>query len=222
MPSGDHVCQTAFSLHNDEPELIDFAFRGISKAICSGNCDFRINRETSFPVPPMSRGNSGGNYPRKGQVRRTVGTIKRVRALCGVDLANIITMESGKTPNVGLLERLAADPVLLVDVLFAVCKPEADAKGITDEEFGRAMAGDAIELAATALLDEIIDFFPEAKRKVFRKILDASRRFEARSKQALTELLEDPAFDEKIDQALDRLTISSSVSPESPESIPTP
>ena len=124
----------------------------------------------------------------------TVGTIKRVRALCGVDLANIITMESGKTPNVGLLERLAADPVLLVDVLFAVCKPEADAKGITDEEFGRAMAGDAIELAATALLDEIIDFFPEAKRKVFRKILDASRRFE----------------------------ISSSVSPESPESIPTP
>ena len=31
----------------------------------------------------------------------TVGTIKRVRALCGVDLANIITMESGKTPNVG-------------------------------------------------------------------------------------------------------------------------
>ena len=152
----------------------------------------------------------------------TVGTIKRVRALCGVDLANIITMENGKTPNVGLLERLASDPVLLVDVLFAVCKPEADTKGITDEEFGRAMAGDAIELAATALLDEIIDFFPGAKRKVFRKILGASRRFEARSKQALTELLEDPAFDEKIDQALNQLTISSSVSPESPESIPTP
>ena len=119
----------------------------------------------------------------------TVGTIKRVRALCGVDLANIITMESGKNA-----ERRTAGtfcvpiPFLLVDVLFAVCKPEADAKGITDEEFGRAMAGDAIELAATALLDEIIDFFPGAKRKVFRKILDASRRFEARSKQALTEL----------------------------------
>ena len=38
----------------------------------------------------------------------TVGTIKRVRALCGVDLANIITMESGKTPNVGLLEHRCA------------------------------------------------------------------------------------------------------------------
>lgn len=28
------------------------------------------NLETSFPVPPMSRENSGGNYPGKGQVRR--------------------------------------------------------------------------------------------------------------------------------------------------------
>ena len=29
----------------------------------------------------------------------TVGTIKRVRALCGVDLANIITMEHGEREN---------------------------------------------------------------------------------------------------------------------------
>ena len=71
MPSGNHVFQTAFSLHNDEPELIDFAFLEISKSICSGDeCDSKINRETSFPVPPMSRGNSDGNYPGKGQVRR--------------------------------------------------------------------------------------------------------------------------------------------------------
>ena len=35
MPSGDHVCQTAFSLHNDELELIDFAFLEICKSICS-------------------------------------------------------------------------------------------------------------------------------------------------------------------------------------------
>ena len=97
----------------------------------------------------------------------TVGTIKRVRALCDVDLANIITIDSGTTPKVDLLERLGSDPVLLVDVLYAAVKPEADAKGVTDEEFGRAMSGDAIEMATTALLDEVIDFFPETKRKVF-------------------------------------------------------
>ena len=145
----------------------------------------------------------------------TVGTIKRVRALCDVDLANIITINSGTTPKVDLLERLGSDPVLLVDVLYAAVKPEADAKGVTDEEFGRAMSGDAIEMATTALLDEVIDFFPETKRKVFRKILDATRRFESRGKAALQALLDDPALDGKIDDALAQLMTSSGNSPES-------
>ena len=146
-----------------------------------------------------------------------VGTIKRVRALCDVNLANIITIDSGTTPKVDLLERLGSDPVLLVDVLYAAIKPEADAKGITDEDFGRAMAGDAIEIATTALLDEIIDFFPETKRRVFRKILDATRRFETRGKDVLQALLDDPALDGKIDEALEQLMTSSGNSPGSPE-----
>ena len=99
--------------------------------------------------------------------------------------------------------------MLLVDVLYAAVKPEADAKGVTDEEFGRAMSGDAIEMATTALLDEVIDFFPETKRKVFRKILDATRRFETKGKAALLALLDDPALDGKIDDALAQLMTSS-------------
>ncbi len=161
------------------------------------------------------------NAGRVWTVSVTVSTIKRVRALCGVDLASLITMEAGKQPDVTLLERLASDPVLTVDVLFAVCKPEADAKGVTGEDFGQSMAGDAIELATAALLDEVVDFFPEARRRTLRKILDASRRFTERSKEALTALLDDPEFDRRIDQALDQLTPSSSGSPESPESTPT-
>ena len=145
----------------------------------------------------------------------TVGTIKRVRALCNVDLAGVISIESGAQPKVDLLERLGCDPVLLVDVLYAVCKPEADAKGVSDEEFGQAMSGDAIEMATTALLDEVIDFFPETKRKVFRKILDATRRFENRGKKALQTLFDDPALDGKIDAALEQLTTLSGTSPES-------
>ncbi len=147
----------------------------------------------------------------------TVGTIKRVRALCGVDLANIITIAPGEKPKVDLLEQLASDPVLLVDVLYAVCKPEADSKGVSDEDFGRAMAGDAIELATSALLDEVIDFFPAVKRQVFSKILNATRRFETQSKQALEDFLKDPELDSKIDQAIEALMMSSSTSQESQE-----
>ena len=155
------------------------------------------------------------NTGRVWTVNVNVGTVKRVRALCGVDIANVISIGSDGKPEVTLLERLATDPVLLVDVLYAVCKEDADAKKVSDEDFGRAMAGDAVELASAALLDEIIDFFPEAKRRVFGKILNATRRFQERTKTALAAILDDPALDGKIDEALERLTPSSLSSPES-------
>lgn len=157
------------------------------------------------------------NMSRTWVLTVNVGTIKRVRALCGIDLANIISIENGKAPKVDLLEQLANDPVLLVDVLYAVCKEQADSKNVSDEDFGRAMAGDAIEHATAALLDEIIDFFPEAKRQVFSKILSATRRFQSKTKQALTDMLNDPALDNQIDEALEKLAISSTNSPELPE-----
>ena len=50
-----------------------------------------------------------------------VATIKRVRALCNVDLNSIIEVEEDGKPSAKLLEHLSSDPVLLVDVLYAVC-----------------------------------------------------------------------------------------------------
>ena len=145
-----------------------------------------------------------------------VATIKRVRALCGVDLNSIIEVEEGK-PSAKLLERLSTDPVLLVDVLYAVCKNECDSKNVSDEDFGSAMAGDAIEHASAALLDEIIDFFPEAKRQAFRKILSASRRFEQAARKRLETMLADSGFEEKLASEVERLTGLSPSAPESAE-----
>ncbi len=62
------------------------------------------------------------NTGRTWIINVNVGTIKRVRALCNVDLANIISIENGSVPKVDLLEKLANDPVLLVDVLYAFVK----------------------------------------------------------------------------------------------------
>ena len=144
-----------------------------------------------------------------------VGAIKRVRALCGIDLANIISIEPGKNPDVTVLMQLSNDPVLLVNTIYAICKLEADTKNISDEDFGQAMAGDAIENATTALLDEVVDFFPSAKRAIFQKILSASRRFANKTKEALNNLLADPELDAKIDQALELLNNSSTTVQES-------
>jgi hypothetical protein len=93
----------------------------------------------------------------------TVDAVKRVRALTGTDL---LAVAGGD-----LLERLSTDPVLLADVLYAVVRPEADARQVSDADFGRALAGDVIGAATTALLEDIVDFFPGQKRRLLATAL---------------------------------------------------
>ncbi|MBI5864320.1 MAG: hypothetical protein HZB38_07420 [Planctomycetes bacterium] len=89
----------------------------------------------------------------------TVDAIKRVEGLIkGVNLANLT---AGDPP---LLTRLETDVVLLCDVIFALVKPQADQLSVTDEEFGKAMGGDAIMAAHDAFWEELTGFFRQLRR----------------------------------------------------------
>lgn len=134
------------------------------------------------------------NQGRTWTVTINVECIKRVKTLLGVNLLDAIEGE--------LVERLVTDPVLLCDCVYAVCKPEAEARGITDEDFGRAMAGDAIEHACTALLEELVDFFPEPKRRVLAKAIERLRQLEAKAIQLASARLDDPQWEAKIAEAM--------------------
>lgn len=90
-----------------------------------------------------------------------IDSIKRVRALCSLDLMSAV--------DGSLFTKLAADPILLCDTIYAICKPEADAANVSDSDFGKAMGGDAIEQASEALLQEICDFFPKGRRGILTK-----------------------------------------------------
>ncbi len=68
-----------------------------------------------------------------------------------------------------LITRLSTDPLLLGDVLFAICKPQADQQQITDEAFGEGLAGNSIDDATGALLEALINYFPESRRRLLRK-----------------------------------------------------
>lgn len=115
------------------------------------------------------------NAGRTWTVAVNVATVKRVRGLVGVDLYTLV--DDGFKP----LAALVSDPVQLADVLYCLCKDEADAKSITDEDFGRALAGDAILLAAEAFVEELIDFFPDARtRASFRKLNATGKEVKAR------------------------------------------
>lgn len=156
---------------------------------------------------------------RQWQLSVTVGAMKRVQALCGVNLYQIIELDNSKT---SLLDRLASDPILLVDVLYAVCKPQADQIHVSDSDFGEAMTGQTIDDASDALLQEIVDFFPEAKRQAMTRVLSAARRFRTAQEKHLMDLVQDPDFDRKIDSALQKLNPSSGSSQASSASTPIP
>jgi hypothetical protein len=99
-----------------------------------------------------------------------IDAVKRVR-----DLLNIHLNRIGES-NFKPLDDILSDPVTLVDVVFVLCKPEADAKGVSDSDFGKAMSGDAIFAAAEAFVEELADFFPSARARRALKALIAKGR----------------------------------------------
>lgn len=110
------------------------------------------------------------NQGREWTVEITVAAIKRVRGLAGVDLMEVLEGSNG------LIEKLVRDPVLLCDVIYAACKPQADERQVSDEAFGASMAGDAIEHATAALLEELVDFCPSPRdRANLGRVLKATR-----------------------------------------------
>ena len=101
-------------------------------------------------------------------VRVDTTTIRKARDRFGIDLDGIL---SDKEP----LKRLADDVVLRVDVLWCCVEEQAKQKGITPDEFGQALYGDAIESATDALMEAIIDFFPRSRRDLLEKVWQKSK-----------------------------------------------
>jgi hypothetical protein len=136
------------------------------------------------------------NAGRTWAIAVNVATVKRVRDLLQVNLLEIAD-QKGK-----LLERLVEDPCLLCDVIYALVKPEADAKGISDEEFGRSLGGDVLDQATDALLGEIADFFPRHRREVLRRILAKLSTLQQKASTLALVKLDDPNLDAELEREM--------------------
>ena len=151
------------------------------------------------------------NAGRTWAITINVAAIKRVRGMLNVDLYKLV--DDGFKP----LGELIADPVQLADVLYCLCKEEAEARNVSDEDFGRAMYGDVIHQATDAFLEELIDFFPDPKvRCTLRKIVAESRKVRDRMLNRAGQVLE--SFD--ANREASRLLSSYGIAPESSGSTP--
>ena len=156
---------------------------------------------------------------RTWEVELNVAQMKRVRSTLGVDLVNVIAVNSDGTLKTTLIDDIVNDPCLLVDILWVVCEKQAKAAGITDEDFGSALAGDAIEDATRAFLDELVDFFPGARRLFLKKAVDLARKFAGKMAETLKEALESPELEAMVLKAESQ---PAAASQESAASTPTP
>ena len=123
-------------------------------------------------------------------------TIKRVRSLLSVDLMEFV--------DGTLMGKLMADVVLFVDVLYAVCKPEADARAITDEQFGQSMSGDVLVAAEEALAEGLFCISHPSRRPAARKAWEKCKALRQRACELATLRMDDPRIDEAIERELNR------------------
>ncbi len=155
------------------------------------------------------------NAGRQWSVEINVAALKRVRGLTGTDLMQVIEGT--------LIEKLIRDPVLLCDVVYAICKPEADTRTppVSDEEFGKAMARDAIEAATTAVLEELVSFCPSPRdRANLGRVLQATTKVMERARDLVQKKLDSGELDRLADRLLATAGGSSGSAPESSASTP--
>lgn len=135
---------------------------------------------------------------RTWEVAINVTAVKRLRAHLGLDLLAMVESEK----MAGLADFLA-DPVRVADALYVLCLDQCKASTppVSDEDFGRAMAGDAIVAGAAAIASELADFFPSPRvRAALRATIDAWARVDARANELASRHLATAgaAFEEKM------------------------
>ncbi len=126
-------------------------------------------------------------------VKATVDKIEKIRVLNGVDLADV-TAEA--------MRRLRVDDVLLVRVIWNLCEAEADGAGISAEQFGESLFGDAIESAFEAVKEAVSDFFPSRKRKMWEKFVREDEAEQQKALEMAVAELENPENQEAVKEAM--------------------
>jgi hypothetical protein len=118
---------------------------------------------------------------RPWMVAITVAAAERVRGLVTVDVTEDVEQSDGtvsrqtrKAPLdiidtssiANTLQILRSQYGTVGEVLYAICRKQAEEKKISREDFLDGLRGDAIEAGVKAIEEELVDFFPPRLRKM--------------------------------------------------------
>lgn len=114
-------------------------------------------------------------------VALTVAAADRVRGMVTLDVADDVEQPDGSvqrqtrsTPfdlidagNISrTLEVLRSQYGKIGEVLYAICRGQADEKKVSREQFLDGLRGDALDAGTKALEQELVDFFPQRLRRM--------------------------------------------------------
>jgi len=147
-------------------------------------------------------------------VRVDVAAIRRVRSTCNIDLANLIAIKPNGEADTNVLNTLANDPILLVEVVNAIILPQLAAQNITSEEWADSLDGETIQAATYALLEGAAEFFPPQKKTLTMRLLQMTKRKMDEASEQLSKALD------ILDSDAPQSTAQSAAAPESSASTP--
>lgn len=155
------------------------------------------------------------NKNQEWQIALTYASVKRVKDLLDIDLTKAM---EGDPPMFRVVQE---DLLLLCNILYVVCKPQADAKGITDEQFGELLGDVQIFAASNAFYAEWVGFFRNLQRPESATMLEKQRSLMTRAYAKVNQELSSPKVDQLLEHALDQVSIDWSKLQPSSESNPT-
>jgi len=129
---------------------------------------------------------------REWQIAMSLGQARKLKDAIGIDV-----LDGGDS-----LAKLVTDPYTTANALYLLCESQAVKADVTDEQFGESLAGDAIDLATTALMDELVDFFPKRQREALRTMLAKLTKMQDDAEAMAKEKLNSAAMDAMIAREL--------------------
>lgn len=136
------------------------------------------------------------NAGRTWTLALTVNSLKRVKGLAQIDLANVLQARPER--EVPLLAELEEDLLLFAETLFALVQPQAAQTGVSQEEFDRACGGAVLAEAQRVFWEELVDFFRslphrEAHLRAIELLSTLKQQLVTSALQEMDEALKSPA-----------------------------
>ena len=132
-------------------------------------------------------------HARPWTVNINVATIKRVRSLLNIDMLE---------PESFLI--LTQDVISLCDILYVVCKEEADQRSLSEEQFLASFGGPMLNEAFDVLMEAYTDFFPDQALRKRLQILAEKTKVAREKTLALVEK-QTPLLMQQIDQDIEKI-----------------